>query len=281
VEQIEIASSRMLKKAGGDRLPHGRGSVSTCKQALAILSRAPAPHSETTGSRALENIDSKNTGRVARQQADFCLFQHPPSGAGTARSNGYTFSRRRLRRALEQAAAALQHVLLLASIAVAIGHLALADEAPPLDYQVKAAFLLNFTKFVEWPGTAFTDAHSPLAICILGEDPFGNALDDMVKGEAVHGRELIIRRIRRAPESKACQVLFVASSGRDAAKILAESGPGVLTIGEGDKFLQDGGIIAFVIENRRVRFDIDQRAAMKAMLTLSSRLMMVARNVEQ
>jgi len=203
------------------------------------------------------------------------------SGAGMARSSVYSFIRRAIHRRLEQAtAAALLYVLPLAWIAVAIADPALADEAP-LDYQVKAAFLLNFTKFVEWPGGAFTDAHSSLAICILGEDPFGNALDDMVKGEAVHGREIVIRRMRRAPESKACQVLYMASSGRDTAKSLAELGPGVLTVGEGEKFLQNGGIIAFVVENRRVRFDIDQRAAMKAMLTLSSRLMMVARTVEQ
>jgi hypothetical protein len=276
VEQIEIASSGLSR-------PFGKRRASA---------RLPTRHAEACATRGantrvcrvetlLDAWHALNTRRVVGWLLDLNKsLGQPTSGAGTARSN-VTFTRRRLRRALEQAAVAWLHVLLLAWIAVALCHPALADEAPPLDYQVKAAFLLNFTKFVEWPGTAFTDAHSPLAICILGEDPFGNALDDMVKGEAVHGRELIIRRIRRAPESKACQVLFVASSGKDAAKIFAESGPGVLTVGEGGKFLQDGGIIAFVIENRRVRFDIGQRAAMKAMLTLSSRLLMVARTVEQ
>jgi YfiR/HmsC-like len=149
------------------------------------------------------------------------------------------------------------------------------------EYQVKAAFLLNFTKFVRWPETAFGDPHAPLAICILGEDPFGNSLNEIVKGETVDGHELEIHRIRRAGESKGCQVLFVSKSEREAARILAEAGPGVLTVGEGDTFLRDGGIIAFVIEDRRVRFDIDQRAAAKAMLAISSRLMMVARSVQQ
>jgi hypothetical protein len=166
---------------------------------------------------------------------------------------------------------------LLASVFIATSALARAAE----EYQVKAAFLLNFTKFVEWPEAAFQDGHSPLAICILGEDPFGNTLSEMVKGEAVNGHELAIQRIRRAPRSKECQVLFVAKSEKDSARILAESGPGVLTIGEGDTFLREGGVIAFVIEDRRVRFDIDQRAAAKAMLTISSRLMMVARSVQQ
>ena len=155
-----------------------------------------------------------------------------------------------------------------------------ADEQP-LEYQVKAAFLLNFTKFVEWPATAFADEHSPLAICILGEDPFGNTLSEMVKGEGVNGHEIVIQRIRRAPAPKSCQVLFVGRAEREAARILSELGPGVLTVGEGEKFLQDGGIVAFVIEDRRVRFDINQRAVGNSALKLSSKLFNVARQVEK
>ena len=136
-----------------------------------------------------------------------------------------------------------------------------APRTPPaLEYQVKAAFLLNFTKFVEWPATAFADERSPFAICILGEDPFGTALSQMVNGEGVNGRNLVVRRIRRAPEPKSCQVLFVGGSEKDVPNALAETGPGILTVGEGEDFLRDGGMIAFVIENRRVRFDINQRA---------------------
>ena len=166
---------------------------------------------------------------------------------------------------------------LLVWVSLATSHPAKAAE----EYQVKAAFLLNFTKFVEWPEGAFEDEHAPLAICILGEDPFGSALNDMVKGEAVNGHEVVIRRIHRVPASKECQVLYVEKSEREVARILAESGPSILTVGEGEMFLRDGGIVAFVIEDRRVRFDINQRAAAKAMLTLSSRLMMVARSVQQ
>jgi hypothetical protein len=171
--------------------------------------------------------------------------------------------------------------LLLAWLCVAIGHPVLAAEAEPLEYQVKAAFLLNFTKFVEWPPAAFEDEHSPLTICILGEDPFGNALKEIIKGEAVKGRNLSVQRIGRPPSPKACQVLFVSRSEKEVHRTLAEAAPGVLTVGEGEKFLQDGGIVAFVIDNRRVRFDIDQPAAAKAMLTISSRLMNVARSVRK
>jgi hypothetical protein len=103
----------------------------------------------------------------------------------------------------------------------------------------------------------------------------------MVKGEAVNGHELVIEKIAREPAPKSCEVLFVARTDKEVRRILGEAGPGVLTVGEGEKFLQDGGIIAFVIEDRRVRFDIAQSAAARAMLTISSRLMSVARSVQK
>ena len=156
-----------------------------------------------------------------------------------------------------------------------------AAEEQPSEYQVKAAFLLNFTKFVQWPPGAFADEHSPLAICILGDDPFGNTLSEMVKSEAVNGHELTVERIHRAPSPKSCQVLFLGRAEKDIPKILAALGPGILTVGESDKFLSDGGVIRFLVEDRRVRFDINQSAAAKALLTLSSRLMTVARSVER
>ena len=165
----------------------------------------------------------------------------------------------------------------LAAISIATSRPVRAAE----EYQVKAAFLLNFTKFVGWPEGAFEDEHSPLGICILGDDPFGSTLNEMVKGETINGHAVEIRRIRRAPASKECRVLYIARSEKEAARVLAETGPGILTVGEGEMFLRYGGIIAFVVEDRRVRFDIDQRAAAKAMLTLSSQLMMVARSVQQ
>jgi hypothetical protein len=154
-----------------------------------------------------------------------------------------------------------------------------ADES--LEYQVKAAFLLNFTKFVEWPASAFEAADSPIAICILGEDPFGTALDQIVAGEMVDGRKLTIQRLKRAPAPKSCQVLFVSSAGQEVPKIEPGLGAGVLTVGEGESFLRDGGMIAFVIENRRVRFSINQAAAEKAGLKLSSKLLSVAKSVEK
>lgn len=170
------------------------------------------------------------------------------------------------------ACAALAGAPLLAAI--------LADE-PALEYQVKAAFLLNFTKFIEWPPGAFSGAGDPFAICILGKDPFGKALDDIVEGEAVGDHKLTVRRISEVPAPKTCQMLFIAPGEKEVARTLETQGPGVLTVGEGEAFARQGGAIAFVIDNRRVRFDINVSAAGRAALKLSSRLLSVARAIEK
>ena len=154
-----------------------------------------------------------------------------------------------------------------------------ADE--PLEYQVKAAFLLNFTKFIEWPAAAFESAGSPMEICILGEDPFGTALDQTVAEEVVNNRKVTVQRMKHPPSPKSCRVLFVSKSEKDLDKILPALGPGVLTVSEGEGFIREGGMIAFVIENRRVRFSINQATAENAGLKISSRLLNVAKSVEK
>ena len=158
-------------------------------------------------------------------------------------------------------------------------HRLAADDEPPLEYQVKAAFLLNFTKFVGWPSGAFADSRSPLTICILGEDPFGVVLDEIVRGESVDRRAVAVQRIRRPPEPRSCQILYISRTTKDTGPMLSRVEPGVLTVGDGDEFLRQGGMVAFVLENRRVRFDVNQMLAANAGLTLSSRLLMVARVV--
>jgi len=148
----------------------------------------------------------------------------------------------------------------------------------PTEYQVKAAFLLNFTKFVDWPAGEFAAPESPLNICIEGGDPFGTFLDQIVAGEAVDGHKLVVSRVTRHP-STACQVIFISSAEKDRAALVQALGPGVLTVSDGEDFSRDGGIVAFVIDNRRVRFDINQSAAEKAGLKISSKLLTVARSV--
>lgn len=156
---------------------------------------------------------------------------------------------------------------------------AAADKQPSLEYQVKAAFLLNFTKFIEWPPSSLA-SNAPFSICILGSDPFGGALDRILEGETVNGRKLAVERIQARP-SHSCQIVFMDRTAKDSAKLLPGFGHGVLTVGEGNDFIRDGGIIAFVIENRRVRFDVNMPAAANAGLRISSKLLNVARSVEK
>ncbi|MBV9505912.1 MAG: YfiR family protein [Acidobacteriia bacterium] len=150
-----------------------------------------------------------------------------------------------------------------------------------LEYSVKAAFLLNFTKFIEWPATAFANQQAPFEICILGKDPFGGVIDQIVLGEMAGNRALIVRRLGEASVPQTCELLYVGPELKDTAQTLSELPPGILTVGEGNRFLRAGGMIAFVIDDRRVRFDISQGAAEKAGLKLSAKLLTVARLVSR
>lgn len=136
------------------------------------------------------------------------------------------------------------------------------------EFEIKAAFLLNFARFVEWP-----PGDGKITICVLGDDPFGPLLDRTVQGESVRGRRLEVQRIRSL-ENHACQVVYTRNN-------LAEAGTGVLTVGEGNRFLEQGGMIAFLLEDRRVRFDINLQAAAAAQIQISSRLLKVARTVKR
>lgn len=170
-------------------------------------------------------------------------------------------------------------VAALAILVSASVRLGAAEMDAPREYEVKAVFLLNFTRFVEWPAAAEV-GDGPFSICILGDDPFGPVLDKIVEGESVNGRRLAVRRIGR-PQLNSCQVVFFSGQDKETAKVLAGMGSGVLTIGEGTAFLREGGMISFVLENRRVRFDINQSAAAKAGIRISSKLLSVARSVEK
>lgn len=151
------------------------------------------------------------------------------------------------------------------------------NRRPVTEYDVKAAFLLNFLKFVEWPPAEEGHQRTSFSICILGEDPFGPSIDRIVEGETVNNRPVLVRRVRVLREP--CEVLFVSGSERDVPAVLSELPPGTLTVGEAPEFLQDGGMINFVIDDRRVRFDINRGAAERASLRISSRLLSVARTV--
>jgi hypothetical protein len=147
-----------------------------------------------------------------------------------------------------------------------------------LEYAVKATYLLKFTRFVVWPQSTMAASSGTFNICILGPDPFGKTLSQVISGEGVDGRKIAIRRLDREPQPGACQLLYVGEH-QERSRIASEPGRGVLTVGEGTDFVRNGGMIGFVVENRRVTFDINWRAAEASGLKLSSGLLTVAKTV--
>ena len=158
-----------------------------------------------------------------------------------------------------------------------------AEFAPAKEFQVKAAFLYNFAQFVEWPSSAFEEPESPLVIGILGLDPFGEVLDEMVKGEKVNGRPLVVKRYRRVEDINQCHILFVSGSeGHRTDQIVAElGGKSVLTVCDWEGFTRRGAMVRFVMERNRVRLRINLEAAKAAGLNISSKLLRSAETVIQ
>ena len=151
------------------------------------------------------------------------------------------------------------------------------------EYQIKAGFLLNFARFVEWPAEAFADDNAPIVIGLIGDDPFGGALDEIVSGKTINGRRLEIRRLKWGEDLKACHLLFVSTSEKKRVVQLIDAlkGGSVLTVGEMAQFNQLGGIISFVMEANRVRFEINVPMADRARLRISSKLLALARTTRK
>jgi hypothetical protein len=151
-------------------------------------------------------------------------------------------------------------------------------EGTTTEYKVKAVFLFNFAQFVDWPPTAFTNRQAPLVIGVLGEDPFGAYLDDVVRGEQVEGRRIVVCRYRTVAEIDACHILFVSKSEAprlsgvlDALKLRP-----VLTVSDLDRFAERGGIVRFVTEQGKIRLGVNADAAKRARLIISSKILRAA-----
>jgi hypothetical protein len=144
--------------------------------------------------------------------------------------------------------------------------------------EVKAAFLYNFAKFVDWPPEVFPHEDSALKICVLGQNPFGPEFGAFIEGKAAQGRKLQFAQVQNVQQAKSCQILYVASSEKpQILQILkAVDGGRVLTVGDWNEFARSGGIINFVLENDRVRFEINVDAAERSGVKLSSKLLGVA-----
>jgi hypothetical protein len=149
------------------------------------------------------------------------------------------------------------------------------------EYQVKAAFLYNFAKFVEWPALTFKNDKDPLRICVLGQNPFGNVLVEGVGGKTVLGRPLLVSDISDAGRGADCQILFIGSSERKRLRAIFTDLRivGVLTVGETEGFATQGGIVNFKLEDGRVRLEINIEAAALAKLRISSKVLNLAQIV--
>jgi len=177
--------------------------------------------------------------------------------------------------------AAVVGALLLAALPGAVAATESAAVARTAEYDLKAAFLFNFARFVEWPPEAFVDAAAPITIGVLGDDPFGRSLDDIVANESVHGRALSVRRYASVEDIGACQILFICPSQAERwDQIAARLGKrSVLTVGDGIAFTDHSGMIGFEMLHNRLRLRINLAAAKAAKLTISSQLLRQARIV--
>ena len=150
------------------------------------------------------------------------------------------------------------------------------------EYEIKAAYLFNFAKFVEWPAPAFTNTSAPVVIGVVGEDPFGDKLPDTIRDETIKGRPILIRHYQPTNDLAGCHVLFLSRSARDHFPDLLKQAATqhILAVSESEEFLEQGGMINFAFVGKSVRFDINVRAMEQAGLKASSKLLAIARSVQ-
>ena len=151
------------------------------------------------------------------------------------------------------------------------------------EYDLKAVFLFQFAHFVTWPARSFRDETTPITIGVLGEDPFGTALDEVVAGESVGTRRLDVRRYQLAEQVGACHILFISASEADhlPAVLAGLRGRNVLTVGDTKDFATRGGIVGFGVDRNRVKLRVNLAAADSAQLTISSKLLRQAEVVRK
>jgi hypothetical protein len=193
------------------------------------------------------------------------------SGWGLGTLDSALLSHTKCRRSISSAA--LWFVVLLCFYAIA----SLAQQVHPTESQVKAAYLFNFGKFVQWPIDHGASGDS-FELCVLGQDPFGPVLDATVAGESIGARKIAVVRISKLSEAAPCNVLYISGSeGSRLGQILeAARHSGALTVSDIPHFVDHGGIIGFVKQQDRIRFEVNRGAAEDSHLTLSSELLKVA-----
>jgi hypothetical protein len=146
------------------------------------------------------------------------------------------------------------------------------------EYQVKAVFLYNFARFVEWPAVTFVSATAPFTLCVYGADPFGADLDAVVRGETASGRPMVVRRLSDAGEVSGCQIVFIAASAdRELESVVARlDRRATLTVSDIDGAARRGAMIRMMTVNGRIRLRVNIDAVRAAHLTVSSNLLRAA-----
>jgi hypothetical protein len=170
--------------------------------------------------------------------------------------------------------------ILVASLCVISPKMSSA-QSPVDEYQLKAAFLFHFAQFVEWPPDAPKDPDGSFLLCVVGEGPFHGDLERIVEGKLIADQLVRVQHIRQLEDSQGCRVVFIGANESKQISLSTASlrKMPVLTVGESDDFLRQGGIIRFCLEDRKVRFEINQQAAGDAHLKISSRLLLLAKTV--
>ncbi|MFN3323247.1 MAG: YfiR family protein [Bryobacteraceae bacterium] len=155
--------------------------------------------------------------------------------------------------------------------------------AVSIELRIKAAFLYNFARFIEWPAHVLEQQPATIVVGILGRDPFGTILEQTFRDKTVHGRTFEVRRIRSVPEITECHIVYVSpSEHRNVDSIvLAAAEGGVLTVSHLDEFAERGGMINFVLEDNRIRFEVNLLAAQQAGFRFHAQLLQLARAVHR
>ncbi|HTD67267.1 MAG TPA: YfiR family protein [Candidatus Limnocylindria bacterium] len=171
----------------------------------------------------------------------------------------------------------------LAMLMLAAGRMIGAEVAVAKEHELKAAFLYNFTKFVEWPTNSFADTNTPLVIAVAGPSPCAAALEPLARDRKVNGRSFIIKTVKKPEEAAGAHLLFVPASENARLKdwLAWSAGQSVLTVGESEEFAQQGGMIVFLVEGEKIRFEINMAQADAARLKVSAQLQKLAKTVRR
>ena len=148
-----------------------------------------------------------------------------------------------------------------------------AQQPKPSEYEVKATYLFNFGRFVQWPPNAPAAQGDSFPICVIGEDPFGAALDKILSGETIDGKEVVAKRVAKAQDAVNCRVLYISASEDNGLKAVLEAldKTGVLTVSDIPQFAKRGGMIQFVMAGNKIRFEVNLKSAQDAGLHVEFR----------